>query len=40
MDKLSSAAQIDISKNIFHLMDTQKEKAHALEDPITKLKNI
>ena len=40
MDKLSSSAQIDISKNIFHLMDTQKEKTHALEDPITKLKNI
>ena len=39
MEKVSSSTNVDMSKNVFKLMDNE-DRVKFKEDPITKLKNL
>lgn len=40
MNRVASSAKVDLTKNIFHLMEQDSHRHKFQEDPLTKLKNI
>lgn len=40
MNRVASSAKVDLTKNIFHLMEQETHRHKFQEDPLTKLKNI